>query len=100
MNYDHHISEIDSDFSWDWASVPECQWMPQCDLLLIPGGCDSCDFMRDDILWDEDGEPIVIGDEPPNPAYQSELPGETPNNEQEFPAQRAEAPSFPFSILP
>lgn len=68
MNYDHQNSDIDVNSIRDIDAAPECQWIPQCDLLLIPGGCVTCDYMRDDVLWDEDGELIAILDEPQDPA--------------------------------
>ena len=40
----------------------------QCRRLLTPGSCDTCDYMRDDLLGDEDGEPYDIPDDPANPA--------------------------------
>jgi len=44
---------------WDYVE-PECRWAPQCHRLLIPGGCDQCDFMNPDLPRNEDGEPYSI----------------------------------------
>jgi hypothetical protein len=33
-----------------------CRWIPDCDLILIPGGCAGCDF-HCAFLPDEDNEP-------------------------------------------
>lgn len=65
MSHDPHNDDV----LLSWTSIPECQWIPQCDLLLIPGGCKDCDYTRDDLLRDEDGEPIDIPGEPTASAF-------------------------------
>ena len=40
--------------------VPTCRFLDNCDRLLIPGGCDTCDFLNPDLPKDEDGEPYGI----------------------------------------
>lgn len=62
MTNDHLHTNHDDNRGW--ACVPECPWIPQCDLLLLPGGCDTCDFMNPDLPRDEDGELIDILDAP------------------------------------
>lgn len=62
MTDDHLHTNHNDNHAWD--SVPECPWIPQCDLLLLPGGCDSCDFMNPDLPRDEDGELVDILDPP------------------------------------
>lgn len=65
MTDDHlHTNHEDSR---SWYSIPECPWIPQCDLLLLPGGCDACDFMNPDLPRDEDGELLDIPDDPECP---------------------------------
>lgn len=46
---------------WDFAE-PECRWIPQCHRMLQPDGCDGCECLRDDVVRDEDGDPIFIPD--------------------------------------
>jgi hypothetical protein len=36
--------------------IPTCCWDDSCDLLLVPGGCITCDFTLN-VARDEDGEP-------------------------------------------
>lgn len=52
------------DDAWDFVRV--CRYHENCNRLLVPGGCDACDCMREDVLRDEDGEIIAIPDEPPD----------------------------------
>ena len=61
MSYDF---TSDPEDAWDY--LPVCRFHPSCDRLRIPGGCDRCDCMREDVLRDEDGEIIAIPDEPPD----------------------------------
>lgn len=47
-----------------WDFVPTCRFMENCARLLLPGGCDTCDYTNPDLLRDEDGEPLRISDRP------------------------------------
>jgi hypothetical protein len=63
MNDNGHDSDRDPNPWWDYVE-PECRWVPQCRRLLIPGGCDDCEYLRNDVLRDEDGDPWVIARDP------------------------------------
>jgi hypothetical protein len=59
---DNEARNSNPDDAWDF--VPTCRFMGHCDRLLIPGGCDTCDFNNRDLLHDEDGEPLRVSDHP------------------------------------
>lgn len=46
--------------------LPTCRWMENCELILEPDGCSTCDFMNPDLPRDEDGEPYDL---PPDPLH-------------------------------